>query len=179
LCARLHLSRAWWVQDEEKKAVRSSLDSLKRGVNLDRPVTHLSLFAKFEPVAVLSFTPPFFSANTLLAYAFCKHGGKVGQTNHLMWLVAFGDVARRLKAERVVGVTLAASGFGCLDEIGFPLVLLDEACQQTESSSLLALARFGVENLVLVGDPMQVGEMHSPSNAYQHPITFHLYQSGD
>jgi hypothetical protein len=88
------------------------------------------------------------------------------------------DVARRLKAERVVGVTLAASGFGCLDEIGFPLVLLDEACQQTESSSLLALARFGVENLVLVGDPMQVGEMKSPPTPantwYQSPITFHL-----
>ncbi|XP_067895868.1 5'-3' DNA helicase ZGRF1-like isoform X2 [Heterodontus francisci] len=61
-----------------------------------------------------------------------------------------------LKEVRVVGATCAACPFQCLNNLNFPLVLLDECSQITEPVSLLPIARFGCEKLILVGDPKQL-----------------------
>ncbi|XP_022100741.1 protein ZGRF1-like isoform X4 [Acanthaster planci] len=61
-----------------------------------------------------------------------------------------------LGSVKVVGVTCAASTFPCMNNLKFPVVLLDECSQMTEPSSLLPITRFQCENLVLVGDPKQL-----------------------
>ncbi|XP_051896750.1 protein ZGRF1-like [Pristis pectinata] len=61
-----------------------------------------------------------------------------------------------LKEVRVVGATCAACPFQCMNNLSFPLVLLDECSQITEPTSLLPIARFGCEKLILVGDPKQL-----------------------
>ncbi|XP_060684099.1 protein ZGRF1-like [Hemiscyllium ocellatum] len=61
-----------------------------------------------------------------------------------------------LKEVRVVGATCAACPFQCMHNLSFPLVLLDECSQITEPVSLLPIARFGCEKLILVGDPKQL-----------------------
>ncbi|XP_072351978.1 5'-3' DNA helicase ZGRF1-like isoform X2 [Scyliorhinus torazame] len=60
------------------------------------------------------------------------------------------------KEIRVVGATCAACPFQCMNNLSFPLVLLDECSQITEPVSLLPIARFGCEKLILVGDPKQL-----------------------
>ncbi|XP_072439882.1 5'-3' DNA helicase ZGRF1-like isoform X2 [Chiloscyllium punctatum] len=57
---------------------------------------------------------------------------------------------------RVVGATCAACPFQCMNNLSFPLVLLDECSQITEPVSLLPIARFGCEKLILIGDPKQL-----------------------
>lgn len=42
---------------------------------------------------------------------------------------------------RVVGVTCAACLFPCMDDLRFPVVVLDECSQVTEPASLLPIAR--------------------------------------
>ncbi|XP_054550532.1 protein ZGRF1 isoform X2 [Talpa occidentalis] len=61
-----------------------------------------------------------------------------------------------LKQVRVVGVTCAACPFPCMNELTFPVVVLDECSQMTEPASLLPIARFECEKLILVGDPKQL-----------------------
>ncbi|XP_008565241.1 PREDICTED: protein ZGRF1 [Galeopterus variegatus] len=61
-----------------------------------------------------------------------------------------------LKQVRVVGVTCAACPFPCMSDLKFPVVVLDECSQITEPASLLPIARFECEKLVLVGDPKQL-----------------------
>ncbi|XP_072050284.1 5'-3' DNA helicase ZGRF1-like [Amphiura filiformis] len=61
-----------------------------------------------------------------------------------------------LSQVRVVGVTCAACTFPSLSCLKFPVVLLDECSQMTEPASLLPIARFECEKLVLVGDPKQL-----------------------
>ncbi|XP_061848194.1 protein ZGRF1 isoform X1 [Colius striatus] len=61
-----------------------------------------------------------------------------------------------LQQVKVVGVTCAACPFPCLNTLKFPVVLLDECSQMTEPASLLPIARFQCEKLVLVGDPKQL-----------------------
>ncbi|XP_038061015.1 uncharacterized protein LOC119731816 [Patiria miniata] len=61
-----------------------------------------------------------------------------------------------LGSVRVVGVTCAACTFPCMSSLKFPVILLDECSQMTEPSSLLPIARFQCEKLVLVGDPKQL-----------------------
>ncbi|XP_078262526.1 5'-3' DNA helicase ZGRF1-like isoform X2 [Rhinoraja longicauda] len=61
-----------------------------------------------------------------------------------------------LKEIKVVGVTCAACPFHCMNNLSFPLVLLDECSQITEPTSLLPIARFACEKLILVGDPKQL-----------------------
>jgi hypothetical protein len=70
-----------------------------------------------------------------------------------------GAAQRRLaalKTKPVVGVTLASAGCAALDEQQFSIVFLDETSQQVEPHSLVAIARFGVECLLLAGDPLQL-----------------------
>ncbi|XP_075473132.1 5'-3' DNA helicase ZGRF1 isoform X3 [Ascaphus truei] len=57
---------------------------------------------------------------------------------------------------RVVGATCAACPFACLSNLTFPVVVLDECSQITEPVSLLPIARFQCEKLILVGDPKQL-----------------------
>ncbi|XP_059682907.1 protein ZGRF1 [Gavia stellata] len=61
-----------------------------------------------------------------------------------------------LQQVKVVGVTCAACPFPCLNTLQFPVVMLDECSQMTEPASLLPIARFQCEKLVLVGDPKQL-----------------------
>ncbi|XP_051021655.1 protein ZGRF1 [Acomys russatus] len=61
-----------------------------------------------------------------------------------------------LKQVRVVGITCAACPFPCMNGLKFPLVVLDECSQMTEPASLLPIARFECEKLILVGDPKQL-----------------------
>uniref|UniRef100_A0A8C0VRN2 5'-3' DNA helicase ZGRF1 n=1 Tax=Cyanistes caeruleus TaxID=156563 RepID=A0A8C0VRN2_CYACU len=61
-----------------------------------------------------------------------------------------------LQQVKVVGVTCAACPFPCLNSLRFPVVMLDECSQMTEPASLLPIARFQCEKLVLVGDPKQL-----------------------
>ncbi|XP_053423363.1 protein ZGRF1-like [Nycticebus coucang] len=61
-----------------------------------------------------------------------------------------------LKQVRVVGATCAACPFPCMNDLKFPVVVLDECSQITEPASLLPVARFECEKLILVGDPKQL-----------------------
>ncbi|XP_057402985.1 protein ZGRF1 isoform X4 [Balaenoptera acutorostrata] len=61
-----------------------------------------------------------------------------------------------LKQVRVVGVTCAACPFPCMNDLKFPVAVLDECSQITEPASLLPIARFECEKLILVGDPKQL-----------------------
>ncbi|XP_068951400.1 5'-3' DNA helicase ZGRF1 isoform X2 [Petaurus breviceps papuanus] len=61
-----------------------------------------------------------------------------------------------LKQVQVVGITCAACPFPCMNNLKFPIVVLDECSQMTEPASLLPIARFDCEKLVLVGDPKQL-----------------------
>ncbi|XP_021569946.1 protein ZGRF1 [Carlito syrichta] len=61
-----------------------------------------------------------------------------------------------LKQVRMVGVTCAACPFPCMNDLKFPVVVLDECSQMTEPASLLPIARFDCEKLILVGDPKQL-----------------------
>ncbi|XP_074607427.1 uncharacterized protein LOC141860282 isoform X4 [Acropora palmata] len=67
-----------------------------------------------------------------------------------------GENKKKLSLVRVVGVTCAATSFPHLDKLKFPVLLLDECSQMTEPASLLPLARFECQRLVLVGDPKQL-----------------------
>lgn len=62
----------------------------------------------------------------------------------------------KLADVRVVGVTCAASVFPYLERLTFQVQLLDECSQMMEALSLLPIARFKCEKLVLVGDPNQL-----------------------
>ncbi|KAJ7327032.1 hypothetical protein JRQ81_016791 [Phrynocephalus forsythii] len=61
-----------------------------------------------------------------------------------------------LQQMRVVGATCAACPFPCMKNLKFPIVILDECSQMTEPASLLPIARFGCEKLILVGDSKQL-----------------------
>ncbi|XP_015267362.1 PREDICTED: protein ZGRF1 [Gekko japonicus] len=61
-----------------------------------------------------------------------------------------------LQQVKVVGATCAACPFPCMKNLKFPVVVLDECSQMTEPASLLPIARFGCEKLILVGDPKQL-----------------------
>ncbi|XP_021102307.1 protein ZGRF1 isoform X2 [Heterocephalus glaber] len=67
-----------------------------------------------------------------------------------------GATRALLRQVRVVGVTCAACSLPCMDGLTFPVVVLDECSQMTEPTSLLAIARFECEKLILVGDPKQL-----------------------
>ncbi|XP_073496659.1 5'-3' DNA helicase ZGRF1 isoform X2 [Phyllobates terribilis] len=70
-----------------------------------------------------------------------------------------------LRQVRVVGATCAACPFTCLSNLKFPVVILDECSQMTEPSSLLPIARFQCEKLILVGDPKQLSPTLQGSEA--------------
>ena len=65
--------------------------------------------------------------------------------------------ARALGKCRVVAATAASCANECLRDSTFALVVLDEASQITEPAFVAAVAPFGCETLVAVGDPKQLG----------------------
>ncbi|XP_053556164.1 protein ZGRF1 [Bombina bombina] len=65
----------------------------------------------------------------------------------------------------VVGATCASCPFACLSNLKFPLVILDECSQMTEPASMLPIARFQCEKLILVGDPKQLSPTIQGSEA--------------
>uniref|UniRef100_A0A8C5M2X6 5'-3' DNA helicase ZGRF1 n=1 Tax=Leptobrachium leishanense TaxID=445787 RepID=A0A8C5M2X6_9ANUR len=65
----------------------------------------------------------------------------------------------------VVGATCAACPFACLSNLKFPVVILDECSQMTEPASMLPIARFQCEKLILVGDPKQLSPTIQGSEA--------------
>ncbi|XP_066488441.1 5'-3' DNA helicase ZGRF1 [Tiliqua scincoides] len=67
-----------------------------------------------------------------------------------------GTNKARLQQVRVVGATCAACPFPCMKNLKFHIVVLDECSQMTEPASLLPIARFNCEKLILVGDPKQL-----------------------
>ncbi|XP_005397152.1 PREDICTED: protein ZGRF1 isoform X1 [Chinchilla lanigera] len=67
-----------------------------------------------------------------------------------------GTTRTLLRQVLVVGVTCAACPFPCMSDLKFPVVVLDECSQMTEPTSLLPIARFECEKLILVGDPKQL-----------------------
>ncbi|KAM6120158.1 LOW QUALITY PROTEIN: 5'-3' DNA helicase ZGRF1 [Pterocles gutturalis] len=72
-----------------------------------------------------------------------------------------------LQQVKVVGVTCAACPFPCLNTLKFPVVMLDECSQMTEPASLLPIARFQCEKLVLVGDPKQLPPIQGSESAHE------------
>ncbi|XP_072261822.1 5'-3' DNA helicase ZGRF1 [Pyxicephalus adspersus] len=66
---------------------------------------------------------------------------------------------------RVIGATCAACPFPCMSNLKFPVVILDECSQMTEPASLLPIARFQCEKLILVGDPKQLSPTIQGSEA--------------
>ncbi|XP_032079412.1 protein ZGRF1 [Thamnophis elegans] len=67
-----------------------------------------------------------------------------------------GTSKASLRKVKVVGSTCAACSFPCMKSLKFPIVILDECSQMTEPSSLLPIASFECEKLILVGDPKQL-----------------------
>ena len=63
---------------------------------------------------------------------------------------------RRLNEVRVIGVTCAACSFPLLKNLTFQVHLLDECSQMIEPLSMVPIARFHCERLILVGDPKQL-----------------------
>ena len=72
---------------------------------------------------------------------------------------------KKLSDVCVVGVTCAASVFQCLQNLTFQIQLLDECSQMMEPLSMLPVARFKCEKLVLVGDPKQLSPTIQGSEA--------------
>jgi hypothetical protein len=83
----------------------------------------------------------------------------------------------KLNDTRVVAATLAATEFACLDGFSFPFIVLDEACQMTEPSAVLPIARFGCRSLVMVGDPKQLPPtVPGPEPAHNHGLEQSLFE---
>ncbi|XP_054418141.1 5'-3' DNA helicase ZGRF1 [Pteronotus mesoamericanus] len=81
-----------------------------------------------------------------------------------------------LRQVRVVGATCAACPFPCMDGLRFPVVVLDECSQMTEPASLLPVARFECEKLILVGDPKQLPPTIQGSDAaHEHGLEQTLF----
>ncbi|KAL1772158.1 ZGRF1 isoform X2 [Sigmodon hispidus] len=81
-----------------------------------------------------------------------------------------------LKQVRVVGITCAACPFPCMNDLKFPVVVLDECSQMTEPASLLPIARFESEKLILVGDPKQLPPTIQGSDAaHEHGLEQTLF----
>ncbi|KAJ1490860.1 P-loop containing nucleoside triphosphate hydrolase protein, partial [Baffinella frigidus] len=81
---------------------------------------------------------------------YCVDVPKEGQL-----MVDFGEKQRLLRAAQVVCATCVATGSDQLEGFRFAGVLLDEASQVTESSSIVPLCR-SCDQLVLVGDQCQL-----------------------
>lgn len=56
----------------------------------------------------------------------------------------------------VVGTTFMSSTFEVFNQVKFPLVLVDESSQLMEPLTMVPLARFSCNRLIMIGDPLQL-----------------------
>ncbi len=68
-------------------------------------------------------------------------------------------VKQIVEAAQVVAATCTGAGDPAIDKMKFPFVIIDEATQVTEPSSLIPLSH-GCQQLTLIGDPEQLGPMN-------------------
>ncbi len=73
------------------------------------------------------------------------------------------DIKPIFKAAQVVATTCTGAGDSCLKGMKFPFVVVDEATQVTEPTSLIPLM-YGCQQLTLIGDPEQL----APSVSIKH-----------
>ncbi|KAI8377463.1 AAA domain-containing protein [Radiomyces spectabilis] len=66
------------------------------------------------------------------------------------------NMLQELQMADVVGTTCMASIFDIFYESKFPLVLLDEVSQMMEPMTMVPMARFGCNRLIMIGDPLQL-----------------------
>lgn len=59
---------------------------------------------------------------------------------YILCLIVVNNILITIKVQ-VVGVTCAACPFPCMNDLKFPVVVLDECSQMTEPASLLPIAR--------------------------------------
>ncbi|CAO3697118.1 unnamed protein product [Rhizopus stolonifer] len=62
----------------------------------------------------------------------------------------------QIHTARVVGTTFMSSVFDVFNDVRFPLVLVDESSQLMEPLTMVPLARFSCNRLVMIGDPLQL-----------------------
>ena len=67
-----------------------------------------------------------------------------------------GSNLQKIQDCSIVGATLMASMFQCLDKIEFPIIIIDECSQMTEPLTCIPLSRFKCKKMILVGDPKQL-----------------------
>jgi superfamily I DNA and/or RNA helicase len=66
------------------------------------------------------------------------------------------ESANQLQTVSVVGTTFMSSTFDVFSGMKFPLALVDEASQLMEPLTLVPLAKFSCNRLILIGDPLQL-----------------------
>lgn len=66
------------------------------------------------------------------------------------------ESVNQLQTVSVVGTTFMSSTFDVFSGMKFPLVLVDEASQLMEPLTLVPLAKFSCNRLILIGDPLQL-----------------------
>ena len=59
---------------------------------------------------------------------------------YILCLIVVNNILITIKVQ-VVGVTCASCPFPCMNDLKFPVVVLDECSQMTEPASLLPIAR--------------------------------------
>ncbi|KAG0791661.1 hypothetical protein G6F21_004923 [Rhizopus arrhizus] len=66
------------------------------------------------------------------------------------------ESATQIHTANVVGTTFMSSTFEIFNDVKFPLVLVDESSQLMEPLTMVPLARFSCNRLVMIGDPLQL-----------------------
>jgi superfamily I DNA and/or RNA helicase len=64
--------------------------------------------------------------------------------------------ASQIQHVAVVGTTFMSSTFEVFNNVQFPFVLVDESSQLMEPLTMVPLARFNCNRLVMIGDPLQL-----------------------
>lgn len=62
----------------------------------------------------------------------------------------------QIQGVQVVGTTFMSSTFEVFNNVKFPLVLVDESSQLMEPLTMVPLARFSCNRLIMIGDPLQL-----------------------
>lgn len=87
-----------------------------------------------------------------------------------------GENDSKILNTRVVASTLASTTNECLQGIEFAFQIQDEACQMTEPSALLPIAKFKCRNLVCVGDPKQLCPTISTNSSHNLGLEQSLFE---
>lgn len=66
------------------------------------------------------------------------------------------ESTNQILATNVIGTTFMSSGFEVFSGVKFPFILVDESSQLMEPLTMVPLARFSCNRLVMIGDPLQL-----------------------